>query len=985
MRKYSFAALLLLAVTALTAADYARDFNRSIAVSPYPRDAAKRLKLVPDAAAGANALAMTGKAGQATSIYGFVNLPEQSGELDMEFFHKMTVGEKVAREFNVSLFFNKKKGRQGSAGGSQKLVLESSDKYTLEKRSIPVPAEAASVQFIISTGKGDQTLFLDELKFSFVADSVTVPLGSEAQLKNFYELTRPVKVPTEVRLSADSNALKVKFINTEPQMKSLVAKCSKRDDYGIFSDDCNEVFIYDTGRDKHWQFSANTNGALVDGIRYRRVDGDPWIFDGKWNSGARATAQKSAKGFEITIEIPWKDLGVTFADGLELGLDFCRERKISPENSRWNCGGFFADTGTYANFKIANGKMSIRRHRSAMSMNYTVKRAKPQFESLLQKGVPGNYTAGSWSDGYSKPSLKKKISEEAFAKWQDDLLNAWGMARMEGPFFPWGRHHLIGGLDGVLKYHKRWGMRYPFFTYTSSHRKQAIAEGAKFIAPGKTHVSPIDPAVRDVMIKYFRSVPKWGREYEYMKTMASCVEGPDEPTNALARIFTVTGNPEAAPALKEFSEEIRRDFGFGKYGLPDDALAADENRPFERIAFMRCWNARLRDNYAAWRAEVAKILPGVPFKAANNNTTAGCAPMDYAVIAEASDILGVDPYPTAVTRVFDHARAVHHTGFSVRLLRDLAPKCKIHATLQGFIYHSGQPKWDDLNEWTSQALKNGAETIVWYDASAVRTMFKEYVYMLNLTRMVTGMDKIKLPTETVTGILHSDYDAYALNDISLNPAYSMYVLLGEQLKCNFRYVSPSGIANKTTPLQGLKLLYVPRGAYTTPELTAELRSFVANGGTLVSFDPRFQSWNIDGTRVADRKAFTGADLGAVKTTAQTITYNRQTLKLAENRHVKMPTGFTVESYDLANISSKSKVIAAYPDGRAAAIETPYGKGKVILFACQPFGSAALSLEPGKWMDFFRAQAKAAGEKVDLPIWDFTLPKAPEEIKLVKNW
>ena len=88
---------------------------------------------------------------------------------------------------------------------------------------------------------------------------------------------------------------------------------------------------------------------------------------------------------------------------------------------------------------------------------------------------------------------------------------------------------------------------------------------------------------------------------------------------------------------------------------------------------------------------------------------------------------------------------------------------------------------------------------------------------------------------------------------------------------------------------------------------------------------------------------------------------------------------------LKRLSSSSKVIAAYPDGKPAAIETPYGKGKVIVFACQPFGSAALSLEPGKWMDFFREQAQKVGEKVNLPIWDFTLPKAPEEIKLEKNW
>lgn len=978
-----------LGILSAQAADYHWSFDKRVAVSPYPRDAASRVKLTPDAYAGKNALSMTNIAGKNTSFYSFVKLPGEKGELILDFFHRMIVKGNAPTDFQVAMHFNKKGGRQGSAGGSQKLLFNSSDQWNNAKKVIPVPAEAVSMQIIVSAGNGNKTLFIDELKCSFVSDTVTVPVGSEAVLSGFYELTRPAAVQSKVKLYADKEKLRVTFINDEPEMESLVARATRHDESRIFSDDCNEVFIYDVGRNRYFQIVANTRGAVIDGERHQRVDGEPWVFSSKWNSHATARTVLKKSGYETTIEIPWSDLDVTFGDGLELSMDFCRERKVRTENSRWNCGGFFGDTGTFAKFKVADGKMTITRHRSSGSMSYIVKRAKPQFKSLLQKGVPGKYIAGSWTDGYSKPSLGKnvaaKISNEDFARWQEDLMNAWGSAGMEGPFFPWAKSHLVDKLEGMEKYHKKWKMLYPFFTYNSSYRKAAIAAGAKYVSADKRHVSPVDPVVRQVMINLFRGLPKWGKEYEYMKRMASYVEGPDEPTNALARIFTVSGNPEYAPALKELSEVIKRDYGFGKYGLPDDAVQADANRPFERIAFMRWWNSTLRDTYQVWRKEVAAVLPGIPFKAANNNTTAGCAPMDYALIAEASDILGVDPYPTSVTRVFDHARAVHHTGFSVRLLRDLAPKCKIHATLQGFVYHSGKPGRAELNEWTSQALKNGAEGIIWYNSSAVREIFPEFVYMINLSKMVTELEKIKLPTETVTGILHCDYDTFALNDIVLNPAYSLYVILGEHIKSNFRFVSPSGIANRTTPLEGLKLLYVPRGAYTTPELSAALRKWVADGGTLISFDPRFQSWNIDGTVVADRREFTGAELGGVKNAGQLIKYGKNMLKLAENRHIKMPTGFAVESYSLKNIAPAARSIAAYSDGTPAAIEYAYGKGKVISFAAQPFGNAALALEPGKWLDFFRSQAKAVNEKTNLAIWDFTLPEAPEAVSLKKNW
>ena len=974
----------------LTGATYHWNFDKALSLKPYPKDAAERVKLVPDAFAGTGALSIANVAGKKTSAYTFIRLPGEAGVLTLELHHRMTVEQNAAADFTVSLFFNRTGGRQGSAGGTQKLVFDSSDKWTTVRRSVPVPADATAMQLVVEVANGAKTLLLDELKCSFASDSVTVPVGTEAVLSGFYELDRPAVVPTEVKVKADRDKLQVTFLNREPAVGALTAKAVKRDDPGVFSDDCNELFLYDHGRDRHWQFAVNSKGVMIDGDRYRKQDGDPWQFRGAWDSHASARASVGKESWESVIEVPWSDLGIEFRDGLELGIDFCRERKNPKENTRWNCGGFFGDTGTYASLKVADGKVTLRRHRSARPLGYTVKRARPQFESLLRKGVPGKYTVGSWGNGYSKPCLPpgalEKIGEEGFAKWQDDLLNAWGAAHMEGPFFPWNKSHLIGGLDGAEKYHRKWQMRYPFFTYTSSHRKRAIAAGGKYVSPGNTHISPVDPAVRQVMVDYFRSVPRWGREYELMKASLACVEGPDEPTNAMTRIFTISNNPEHAAALRELSEVIRRDYGFGRYGLPDDAVQADEARPFERIAYLRWWNDALRDNYAVWREEVARIFPGVPFKAANNNTTAGWGPLDYAKMAEVSDILGVDPYPTSVTRVFDHARAIHHTGFSVRLLRDLAPKIKVHATLQGFVYHSGKPGKADLNEWTAQALKNGADGIVWYDSGAVREIYPEFVYMINLSRMVTEMERVNRPAETVTGILHSDYDAYALNDNVLNPAYSLYVLLGEELKSNFRYLSPSGIANGTTPLEGLKLLYVPRGAYTTPELTGKLRKWVAEGGTLIAFDPRFQSWNLDGTPVADRRDFTGAKLGAAKKNpGQTIRMGKKTLKLAENRHIRIPTGFAVESYELTDLAPGTETLATDTDGKPAAIVRTYGKGKVITFAAQPFGNASLALEPGQWLDFFRERAREAGEKTGLAIWDFTLPEAPEAITLKKPW
>ena len=78
------------------------------------------------------------------------------------------------------------------------------------------------------------------------------------------------------------------------------------------------------------------------------------------------------------------------------------------------------------------------------------------------------------------------------------------------------------------------------------------------------------------------------------------------------------------------------------------------------------------------------------------------------------------------------------------------------------------------------------------------------------------------------------------------------------------------------------------------------------------------------------------------------------------------------------------MLAKYNDGKPAIIERAVGKGKVIFSAVLPFGTSEAALAPVGWKQFMADRAKAVGEKMNLPIWDFVLPEVTQDKFNVKT-
>lgn len=163
------------------AKDYHWTFDKSNTLSPYPRDARSQIKLVKDAAAGPQALAIENIVGKGMTVYSFLEVPEQAGTVKISLYQKMIAENPADAKFNFTFYFNKKKGKQGSAGPKLVKVIEGAKDWKLENIEIPVPAAAAHIQMLISvSGKVAKTLFIDELKTKFVPNTpaeAAVPAG----------------------------------------------------------------------------------------------------------------------------------------------------------------------------------------------------------------------------------------------------------------------------------------------------------------------------------------------------------------------------------------------------------------------------------------------------------------------------------------------------------------------------------------------------------------------------------------------------------------------------------------------------------------------------------------------------------------------------------------------------------------------------------------------------------------------------------------
>ncbi|MFH1903743.1 MAG: beta-galactosidase trimerization domain-containing protein [Candidatus Omnitrophota bacterium] len=943
------------------------------------------------------------------SLYSYVTL-KGGKSYHVSFWYKLKDWQVSSRDaLQLSLAFNKEGGANGSAGNKiiPIPVKEPTSGWKEFTTEITAPPETAMCQFIFSISGVTGTVWIDDVAVEEVSPVSSIveikkisrapnmngklddPAWKEAlPLTPFYDMSRQAEIArtqTTAFLMYDDKNFYIAFKNTEPLVGLMKNKETKRDG-AVWADECNEIFIAAPNGIVR-QFIVSAGNVQWDGELYQKVPGDPWSakqeWDGTWNS-----ATSSGNGYWITeVKIPFSDFNQKPLPGQLWRINLARERHLSGgEYTHWNqVEGAFNNVSKFATLTFADASATLTRFVEAINPNpFAVTRKSPKFTELLTKQL-GNYTVDTWgifmgSSSYHSKSRQAQYTPEKWAQeieyYYSEMVQA-GM--LSGIAFPWTSEEDIK--KNAVKYPL---MKYKFCYFSSWNPKQAVKAGAEFT--NGDAVASFDPKYVKVV---YDLATGWFAKNQNLLPYLSHIEGEDEPQNSLYSIFSPTANTKHPDMLLKVDKEIRENFGFGKYGLydPFPTSVNPADAPFIRIAFLRWWNDQFANNLKAERALMKTLAPDKDYVAFNHNYTSGMDDVDVALANQYSDWVSADPYPTSAYAFYGPYRSLHHTGFSTKFIRDLSGEKKTRTIAQCFNYHGHSPKPQDIREWASQALKNGAQWVEWFDYGPSKVTIPDaYKEMLRVNNVIHTMKKLALPEKTGTAVFFSNVSRWGANDSATHACYTLYALLGEKIGSWFRFASDTQLKLGTENLSRYKLIYLPQIKYCTQETAEKLLAFAKNGGTLVVFDPEAFTWNIDGTRLdALRGEILGGELSSRKDAVSLITNSQEyfgttgaILPLTPLAHINGEG--KVLAYDI-KVPQGAQVLANYPDGKPAAYARPVGKGKVIFFAAQPFGNSDLATKDSEWNGFLAQLAKTAGEKMDLGIWDFLLPETGGEVEV----
>ena len=942
-------------------------------------------------------------------LYTYVRLQPDKNYI-LSFWYKVRNWQKSSNySTRINISFNKKNGKNGSAG--KNVILFSPDsnavggwkKFTAEFKT---PPNTYMCQLAILSARGVKgTLWIDSAKLELVADSLKINRASTppqidgklndacwkiaVPLNRFYRTNyhaTPALVQTIAYMCYDDNNIYIAFRNSEPEISKLKADVVKRDG-SVWNDDCNEIFLA-APNGKIRQFVVNSSNVQWDGELYMRVPGDPYRSNSKWNGKWQSAVKKGEKEWITEIALPFNNFKHN-ATGL-WRLNLARERHGAADAyTHWNrADGKFNNVSKFSSLKFGKESAALSRFVEKVVENpFRIERKIAKFKELLS-AEKGNYIVGSWAHGYCLSQYPKDIQAKySPAQWRRErieVMKETGLAGMFGPAFPWVDSNM-GGMDKIKELDQKYGMKFVLSAKNSSLVKKAVKDGAVFVnhASGKRSlVDTVDPEMAKVMHDFLKNYLK--KRVDVIPYLA-VINGEDEPTNPTYNTFSLTANPENKKALEAVDARIKADFGFGKFGLYDNNAPINKNTPFNHIAFWSWWS----EQYYKVRKEdlktVKKLAPQVPYLV-NFNSCGSFNYQDFTRISFAMDFVSCDPYPTSTMVLYGRNRALYHTGFSTKFLHDSAAAgVKTCVMPQGFIYHGRGPAPENIREWASQAMKNGASMLYWYAPGPLRVTIPDaYKEMLRVSNLVRSMKKLELPKKTVTALFFSQNTRRGIRDRAQYSLYTLYVLLGEKLKTWFKFVNETTLKLNVDSLEAYRLVYVPELKYTDSATAGKLLSFVKNGGTLVLFDPESFKWNINGKRMTGfRNKLVGAPVGK-RRAAGNLIVSRSYLDLKKGDKLPLTkVRGRAEAGDVLAFEVEppedAKVFATYPDGMPAAYERVVGKGKVIYFAAQAFGNAELAVHKSLWEVFFSALAQEVGEVENLGIWDFLLPEKGGEV------
>lgn len=432
------------------------------------------------------------------------------------------------------------------------------------------------------------------------------------------------------------------------------------------------------------------------------------------------------------------------------------------------------------------------------------------------------------------------------------------------------------------------------------------------------------------------------------------------------------GQLKSGSPLSTLNEEVRRDYGFGKYAIPFDLDKKDPAYPFAHGAFMRWLQDKLRPVNLAMSRRVKAIDPRMPVV---SEDCMGNLMEDISSFGDYADIGQLQLADPFYTRR-------QHWAFSCKVVRDISGLSHVlacaHEAIDG--YNDGACGPEEIIELYSQIFRGGGTGVFAWPASwggpcaptpdagsAVIGYPTAWEMLLAVMRQAKSMPPLRFPVPD-SAIHLSETASFHCRDtvrFPFNPLTrheDVFTHIGVVARGWFKFTSDSKVKSGKDRLGDYKAVYLPDVKYSEPALVDKLRQYCEGGGTLVCLDPDAFAFDVSGASMtAAREALFGVRVVG-KTTAKSLEVKLDGLER------QLP----VMDVDLNELEAVDCAVAArFDNGKPAMTVKQIGKGRTLFFAYVPVNAA--TVENDQWRSFWTDFHKALGCATGHDIWRFRFP------------
>jgi hypothetical protein len=456
---------------------------------------------------------------------------------------------------------------------------------------------------------------------------------------------------------------------------------------------------------------------------------------------------------------------------------------------------------------------------------------------------------------------------------------------------------------------------------------------------------------------------QWGRQHHAAMTFYMKHYDPEKPEHARFRAF---------------AEEIKRDYGFGRFGMHWRMKADHPDYPYCRRAFYTWLSDKLREANRDLRDAVKGKSPDMPLIAEDSH---GGSVLDMEYWSEYADM---GPFQAQYHYADPSTQSY---AFVTKLAKDLSDLDYImvcpHDCVAGF--PTGDLDAEELRELYSQIFRVGGTGFNFWPASygekkpsppmaaSLQAGYPlAWQYMIAVAKLARRMPLLEFPKPDAAVFVSSETIKCGVRIRHRNMA--AFTFLGPQARGWFRFISEGLLDLQRVKLSDFPIIYLPGIQYTRREVAEDLVKYCEAGGTIVCFDPRALENDITSASMTDlREKLFGVRVAEERKKTEKLLFREP--RLGDIR--ELPVFAEKEkAYDVRTVSSTAKMLATFEDGRPALVENRLGRGRAFYFAWCPMVSEAWQDEG--WRKFMTGFHASLGGKLGHDVWRLKIPALVEE-------